>query len=177
MYRAKGENMEYRTLGKAGFEVSALGFGCGSVGGLLVRGERKEMIDTVARAIELGITYFDTAPRYGDGTSEINLGIALKEIGADVRIGTKVNLSVSDLGNIEQTVTESVNTISTNDPVQTVVFYANCSNVDTVFIAGRKVKSNGELLYSHAELERKKEQLLGSNRRLMQEAGLVKSGN
>ena len=105
----KGENMEYRTLGKAGFEVSALGFGCGSVGGLLVRGERKAMIDTVARAIELGITYFDTAPRYGDGTSEINLGIALKEIGADVRIGTKVNLSVSDLENIEQTVTESVN--------------------------------------------------------------------
>ena len=70
--RMKGENMEYRTLGKAGFEVSSLGFGCGSVGGLLVRSERKEMVDTVARAIELGITYFDTAPRYGDGTSEIN---------------------------------------------------------------------------------------------------------
>jgi aryl-alcohol dehydrogenase-like predicted oxidoreductase len=101
--------MEYRTLGKAGFEVSVLGFGCGNVGGLLVRGERKEMIDTVARAIELGITYFDTAPRYGDGMSEINLGIALKEIGADVRVGTKVNLNVSDLGYIEQTITESVN--------------------------------------------------------------------
>ena len=101
--------MEYRTLGKTGLEVSVLGFGCGNVGGLLVRGERKEMIDTVARAIELGITYFDTAPRYGDGTSEINLGIVLKEIGADVRIGTKVNLNVSDLGNIKQTVTESVN--------------------------------------------------------------------
>lgn len=101
--------MEYRTLGKAGFEVSSLGFGCGSVGGLMVRSERKEMVDTVARAIELGITYFDTAPRYGDGTSEINLGIALKEIGADVRIGTKVNLNVSDMENIEQAVTESVN--------------------------------------------------------------------
>jgi aryl-alcohol dehydrogenase-like predicted oxidoreductase len=105
----KGENMEYRTLGKTGFEVSALGFGCGKVGGLLVRGERKEMIDTVARAIELGITYFDTAPRYGNGTSETNLGIALKEIGAEVRIGTKVALNVSDLEHIEQTVTESVN--------------------------------------------------------------------
>ncbi len=89
--------------------MSSLGFGCGSVGGLMVRSERKEMVDTVARAIELGITYFDTAPRYGDGTSEINLGIALKEIGADVRIGTKVNLNVSDMENIEQAVTESVN--------------------------------------------------------------------
>ena len=101
--------MEFRTLGKAGFEVSVLGFGCGNVGGLLVRGERKEMIDTVARAIELGVTYFDTAPKYGDGASETNLGIALKEIGADVRIGTKVNLTASDLENIEQTIEESVN--------------------------------------------------------------------
>ena len=102
----KGDNMEYRTLGKAGFEVSALGFGCGNVGGLLVKGERKEMVDTVARAIELGITYFDTAPLYGNGTSEINLGIALKEIGADVRIGTKVGLSVFDMENIEHTFLE-----------------------------------------------------------------------
>jgi aryl-alcohol dehydrogenase-like predicted oxidoreductase len=105
----KGGNMEYRTLGKAGFEVSALGFGCGSVGGLLVRGEPKERVDAVARAIELGITYFDTAPLYGNGISENNLGIALKEIGADVRIGTKVELNVSDMENIEQAVSESVN--------------------------------------------------------------------
>jgi aryl-alcohol dehydrogenase-like predicted oxidoreductase len=101
--------MEYRILGKAGFEVSAIGFGCGNIGGLIVRGERKEINDTVARAIELGINYFDTAPRYGNGESEINLGIALKEIGADVRIGTKVALNVSDLKNIEHAVTESVN--------------------------------------------------------------------
>ena len=109
MEKMKGGNMEYRTLGKTGFEVSALGFGCGSVGGLLVRGERKAMIDTVARAIELGITYFDTAPIYGNGASEINLGIALKEIGADVRIGTKVELNASDMENVEQAITESLN--------------------------------------------------------------------
>ena len=100
--------MQYRKLGKTGIEVSALGFGCGSVGGLLVRGEPKERIATVARAIELGITYFDTAPLYGNGTSETNLGIALKELGADVRIGTKVELSASALENVEQAVTESV---------------------------------------------------------------------
>ena len=93
-----------------------------------------------------------------------------KALQLEDRIGSLTPGKQADITMIR---TDGINTISTNDPVQTVVFYANCSNVDTVFIAGRKVKSNGELLYSHAELERKKEQLLGSNRRLMQEAGLV----
>lgn len=101
--------MEYRTLGKTKLKVSALGFGCGSVGGILVRGNRKEMVSTVARAIELGVTYFDTAPLYGNGASETNLGVALKEIGADVRIGTKVDLTDSDKENISQAVAEAVN--------------------------------------------------------------------
>ena len=53
--------MEYRQLGRTGLEVSALGFGCGAVGGLLVRGDRGDMVRVVARAIESGINYFDTA--------------------------------------------------------------------------------------------------------------------
>jgi L-galactose dehydrogenase/L-glyceraldehyde 3-phosphate reductase len=69
--------MEYRVLGQTGLTVSALGFGCGSVGGLLVRGERKEIAETVARAVELGVTYFDTAPPYGNGRSEINLAMLM----------------------------------------------------------------------------------------------------
>jgi hypothetical protein len=50
--------MEYRQFGRTGLEVSALGFGCGAVGGLLIKGDRKEMVRVVARAVELGITYF-----------------------------------------------------------------------------------------------------------------------
>jgi aryl-alcohol dehydrogenase-like predicted oxidoreductase len=101
--------MKYRTLGNTGLKVSELGFGCGNVGGLLVRGDRKTMIDTVARAIELGITYFDTAPLYGDGKSETNLGWVLKELKADVIIGTKVMLPAADMQHIEKSVVESVN--------------------------------------------------------------------
>lgn len=91
--------MEYRRLGKTGLTVSALGFGCGSVGGLMVRGDPREQTRAVARALEAGITYFDTAPSYGDGRSEENLGRALRDLGAwdRVVVGTKVRLALTDL--------------------------------------------------------------------------------
>ena len=82
--------MKYRNLGKTGLKVSELGFGCGSIGGLMVRGERKDQLRVVTRAIESGINYFDTARIYGDGQSETNLGQVLKELKSDVVVGTKV---------------------------------------------------------------------------------------
>lgn len=101
--------MDYRQLGKTGLAVSTLGFGCGAVGGLLVRGDRGDMVQVVAHAIEHGITYFDTAAIYGDGQSETNLGSVLDELNADVIIGTKVRLLAEDLtGDIEQAVINSV---------------------------------------------------------------------
>ncbi len=48
----------------------------------------------LARALEAGINYFDTAPVYGNGESERNLGRALKALKADVVVGTKVRLTV-----------------------------------------------------------------------------------
>jgi aryl-alcohol dehydrogenase-like predicted oxidoreductase len=84
--------MEHRTLGRTGLRVPALGFGCGNVGGLLIRGTQAERERAVARAIELGIDYFDTAPVYGDGRSEENLGRALRALGARLHVGTKVRL-------------------------------------------------------------------------------------
>ena len=59
--------MEQRTLGRTGLKVAVLGFGCGAVGGLMVRGAPKDQERAVARAVELGINYFDTAASYGNG--------------------------------------------------------------------------------------------------------------
>ena len=91
--------MEQRVLGKTGLRVSALGFGAGAVGGLFVRGNRAAQTRTVARALEAGISYFDTAPSYGDGRSEENLGRVLSELDAwhHVAVGTKVRLQPADL--------------------------------------------------------------------------------
>ena len=59
--------MDYRELGRTNLRVSALGFGCGNVGGLMIRGTRAERERAVARALDLGVNFFDTAPLYGDG--------------------------------------------------------------------------------------------------------------
>ena len=85
--------IEDRDLGKTGLRVSALGFGCGNVGGLMIRGSVAERERAVARAVELGINYFDTAPSYGDGQSEVNLGAALKAVRTPVYVGTKFRLT------------------------------------------------------------------------------------
>jgi aryl-alcohol dehydrogenase-like predicted oxidoreductase len=86
--------MEQRSLGSTGLSVSALGFGCGAVGGLMVRGSAEEQRRAVTRALDAGITYFDTAAQYGDGASEENLGRVMRELGAWSRVvvGTKVRV-------------------------------------------------------------------------------------
>lgn len=71
--------MKYRVLGRTGIRVSEIGFGCGNVGGLMVRGSHEEQVEAVNRALELGIDYLDTAPSYGDGKSETSLGRVLEE--------------------------------------------------------------------------------------------------
>jgi aryl-alcohol dehydrogenase-like predicted oxidoreductase len=91
--------MEQRPLGETGLKVSALGFGCGAVGGLKVKGDAAEQRQAVSRALDAGITYFDTAASYGDGLSEANLGRALRELGAwsKVVVGTKFRLRAEDM--------------------------------------------------------------------------------
>src|SRR5919108_384491 len=105
--RGKVTAMRYRDLGATGLSVSVLGFGCGNVGGLLVRGSPAERERAVARGIELGINYFDTASIYGDGLSEQHLGQALRSLRADVLVGTKVRLTTDDLAAIPAAITRS----------------------------------------------------------------------
>jgi aryl-alcohol dehydrogenase-like predicted oxidoreductase len=90
--------METRTLGRTGLAVSVLGFGCGAVGGLMVRGNPADQERAVARAIELGINYFDTAAMYGNGESERNLGRVLKTLKPDIFVGTKVRVPDGERG-------------------------------------------------------------------------------
>jgi L-galactose dehydrogenase/L-glyceraldehyde 3-phosphate reductase len=102
--------MEYRVLGRTNLRVSVLGFGCGNVGGLMVRGTRPERERAVGRALDLGVNFFDTAPLYGDGVSEAHLGEALQTLKAECLVATKVRVGPGGLADPAATVTRSLET-------------------------------------------------------------------
>jgi aryl-alcohol dehydrogenase-like predicted oxidoreductase len=84
--------MQKRKFGRTGLDISVLTFGCGAVGGLMTRGAPADQERAVARALEAGINHFDTAPSYGDGASEQNLGRVLASLKPNVIVSTKVRL-------------------------------------------------------------------------------------
>lgn len=90
--------MKYRPLGATGLEVSEIGFGGWGIGGspdgAVSYGPTDDRESTAAlrRAIERGITFFDTADLYGNGHSEALLGATLQGVGDAVVIATKVGL-------------------------------------------------------------------------------------
>ncbi|MFG2792101.1 aldo/keto reductase [Streptomyces sp. NPDC048419] len=88
-----------RTLGRSGIDVSPLGFGCWAIGGEWStpdgqplgwgKVDDEESVRAIHRALDLGVTFFDTADTYGAGHSERVLGRALGKRRADVAVATK----------------------------------------------------------------------------------------
>src|SRR5262245_33517348 len=96
-----------RALGRSGIEVSALGMGCWAIGGpFLLDGKPDgwgaindcESIRASQRAIELGITFFDTADVYGTGHSETVLGQAIAGRRNELIIATKFGYTYDAAG-------------------------------------------------------------------------------
>lgn len=82
--------MQKRILGHSGLEVSALGFGCMGLNFGYGSGiSREEAIQLIRHAVELGVTFFDTAEAYGPFTNEDIVGEALQPIRDQVVIATK----------------------------------------------------------------------------------------
>ena len=100
--------MEMRTFGRSGMKISILGFGCGAVGGLMVRGDHADQERTIGRALDAGVNYFDTAVQYGNGESEKNLGRILNKLKpGNAFVGTKVRIP-TDAGPIAAVVAKSL---------------------------------------------------------------------
>ncbi len=85
--RAPAAPLPSRTLGRTGAKVSILAFGCGSRF-LMYKDEESSAI--LNRAIDLGITYLDTAYAYGDGESETRVGRVMATRRKDVWLATKI---------------------------------------------------------------------------------------
>ena len=81
--------MQKRKLGKSNLEVSAIGLGCMGMSEFYGRADEGEAIRTIERAVELGVTLFDTADVYGPFTNEQLVGRALAGHRDDVVIATK----------------------------------------------------------------------------------------
>ena len=100
--------MEYTQLGRTGLTVSRAGFGGGGIGQVWGPTDEQEAIAAVHRALELGVTFFDVAPSYGDGKAEEALGKALESRAESVVIATKVRLRAEDMDDVHGAVRRSV---------------------------------------------------------------------
>src|SRR5262252_8968645 len=88
--------MELRNLGRSGLRVSVVGLGCNNFGSRVDRAGTRAV---VAKALDLGITLFDTADIYGNrGASETLLGEALGARRKDIVLVTKFGLPMDDSG-------------------------------------------------------------------------------
>src|SRR5437868_14167058 len=102
--------MEQRPLGSTGVSVSIIAFGAGPVPATMTSEDPAAQVAVVARAIERGINWCDTAAGYGQGKSESALGAALRQLGASdrVHIATKVRLAEDQFEDIPRSVRASV---------------------------------------------------------------------
>jgi aryl-alcohol dehydrogenase-like predicted oxidoreductase len=91
--------MQKRKLGKSNLEVSAIGLGC--MGMSMAYGpppDKQEMIALIRKAVELGVTFFDTAEVYGPFTNEELVGEALAPFRGRVVIATKFGIKIDPSG-------------------------------------------------------------------------------
>ena len=89
--------MKTRTLGKDGLQVSAIGLGCmGFTQSYPPYPDRKDAIETIRKAVDLGVTFFDTAEVYSYGQNEDLIGEALQSVRDRVVIATKFGYDLSE---------------------------------------------------------------------------------
>jgi len=84
--------MKYRLLGKSGLKVSAIGLGCMGMSQSYGPGDDDESIRTIHRALELGITFFDTADVYGRGANETLVARGIEGRRRQIVLATKCGI-------------------------------------------------------------------------------------
>jgi aryl-alcohol dehydrogenase-like predicted oxidoreductase len=87
--------MQYRVLGRTGFNVSTISVGCWAIGGSWGKINDDESLAALHRALDLGVNFFDTADVYGDGHSEQLLARLRKERSEPFYVATKAGRRLS----------------------------------------------------------------------------------
>ncbi|WP_034389003.1 aldo/keto reductase [Deinococcus sp. YIM 77859] len=81
--------MQYRTMGKTGYEVSSISFGAWAIGGTWGEVNDRDSLAALHRALDLGVNFFDTADVYGDGHSERLIAQLRRERSEPFYVATK----------------------------------------------------------------------------------------
>jgi len=87
--------MEYRTLGRTGWNVSAISFGAWAIGGTWGDVDDKESLEALHKAVDLGVNFIDTADVYGDGRSERLVAALRRERKEKILVATKAGRRLS----------------------------------------------------------------------------------
>ena len=125
--------MDIRNFGNTDIKTSAVVFGGGFVGGILIHADDDTRRTAIRMALDSGVNWIDTAPMYGQGKSEKAIGWLLKEVQEAPIISTKVNLDTTRLddiaGQVEMSLVHSLQLLG-RDSVD-VVHLHNCISQST----------------------------------------------
>jgi aryl-alcohol dehydrogenase-like predicted oxidoreductase len=154
--------MQYRTLGKTGLLVSEVGMGGAQFGLTNYMGRwdafsqaaERDTTATIHRALDLGYSYFDTAPGYGSGRSEEMVGRALEGHREDVVLATKVSRGGWTPGEIHRSVEDSLRRLRT-DVIDVIQFHGGWyhqQDVDAILTEGgleafQELREQGKVRY------------------------------
>jgi myo-inositol catabolism protein IolS len=102
--------MRYTTLPGTDFRISVIAMGSWALAGDMAWGEQseKDSIAATRAAVDAGITFFDTAPGYGDGLSEQRLGLGLAGLRQKVIVATKIGPDAMAAGKVTESVERSL---------------------------------------------------------------------
>ena len=87
--------MQYRELGRTGWQISEVSFGAWAIGGSWGAVDDEESISALKQAVDCGVNFIDTADVYGDGRSERLVAQAIKESGKKIFVATKAGRRLS----------------------------------------------------------------------------------
>jgi L-galactose dehydrogenase/L-glyceraldehyde 3-phosphate reductase len=100
--------MRKSLFGQTGLEISEIALGGGVTGGILINASEATRFAALQRAVEVGINWIDTAPLYGNGTSEETIGRHLSVLSPRPHVSTKVRLERGDTADIAGAIRRSL---------------------------------------------------------------------
>ncbi len=149
--------MEYRTLGRTGWDVAATSFGAWAIGGTWGPVKDAESLAALHKAVEMGVNFFDTADVYGDGRSERLLG-QLRKDHPEIKIATKIgrrldphiadgynreNLTAFTERNLRNLDTDCLDLVQLHCPPTEVFYRPEVFGVMDDLVAAGKIKHYG----------------------------------